>query len=164
MYASTPVRSLLVALSIAAACASTVATAETNIIVVRSLPSGMKVSGAEFNVDERTGSAHLVVDVYDDSWEGNLFSDAVVVPGLRFDRERREVLYESGGAVVTCARPRKFLWSTSYPATGACRIVVRSEPRKAGDDPGETRAWTDWRDWVVELVTDAPAKTAARLR
>jgi hypothetical protein len=164
MLASTPARSLFIALSLAAACAATAAAAETNIIVTRTLPPGMKVSGAEFNVDERTGSARLVVDVYDDSWEGNLFSDAVVVPGLRFDRERREVLYDTGGAVVTCARPRKVLWSTSYPATGACRIVVRSEPRKAGGDPGEARAWTDWRDWVVELVTDEPAKTAARSR
>jgi hypothetical protein len=164
MRASTPARSLLIALSIASACASTTAAAVTNIIVVRTLPPGMKVSGAEFKVDERTGSARLVVDVYDDSWEGNLFSDAVAVPGLRFDPERREVLYENGGAIVTCAQPRKFLWSTSYPATGACRIVVRSEPRKAGGDPGEARAWADWRDWVVEFVTDEASKTAARSR
>lgn len=105
----------------------------------------------------------LDVDVYDDTWEGNISSESVAVPGLRFDRERREVLYESGGSVVTCARPKKFLWSTSYPATGACRIVVGSEPRNVEADPG-ARAWTDWTDWRVELVTDEPARTAGRPR
>lgn len=149
----------LIALSIAAACASAApVSAATIIILDRSLPPEAKVSGTEFDVDEQTGRARVAVDLYDDSWEGNLSSESVLVPGLRFDRERREVLYESEGSVVTCARRKKILWRTSYPATGACRIIVRSEPRNADAGPG-VRALTDW---VVELVTDESTR-AARL-
>ena len=57
--------------------------------------------------------------------------------------------------VVTCARAKKFLWSTSYHATEACRIVVRSETKAA-----EAAAARASREWVVELVTEEPTKTA----
>ena len=44
-----------------------------------------------------------------------------------------------------------------YPATGACRILVRSESRDAAADRGTPAS----KEWVVELVTDEPTKAAA---
>ena len=73
------------------------------------------------------GRAQLAVDFFDDTDEGYLTSESVDVPGLRFDRERGEVIYESDGSVLTCARRQKILWGTRYKETGACRISVRSE-------------------------------------
>ncbi len=120
----------------------------------------MKVTGTHFDVDEKLGRVRLAVDLYDESFEGNSFSETVVVPGLTFDRERREVRYESGGPAVTCAQPRKFLWATTYKETDACRITVRSEPRIADAGSGE-RALTGW---VVELATVEPTRSAALKR
>lgn len=152
-------RKTLVALSIAAACASALpASAAPITILDRSLPPEVKILRTEFVVDEKTGSARVGVDLYDDSWDGYLTSESVVVPGLRFDRERREVIFESGGSVVTCARPRKILWGTDYPATAACPVLVRSETRNADAGAGARAT----RNWVVELVTDEPTR-AARL-
>lgn len=141
----------LLALAIAAVCASTVpASAETPVILHRSVPPQFEVTGTKFDVDERTGLVRLAFDVFDFTWEGSLVrTESIDVPGLRFDRERREVLYENGGGVVTCAKRKKFLWETSYPATDACRIVVRREVQN-----------TDMTDWVVEFVTNGPAKSA----
>jgi hypothetical protein len=151
-------RVTLIALSIVAASASAVpVSAATIALLDRSLAPEAKVLRTEFGVDERTGSARVVVDLYDDSWDGYLTSESVAVPGLRFDRERREVVFESGGSVVTCARPRKVLWGKIYPATGACRILVRSESRDAAADRGTPAS----KEWVVELVTDEPTKAAA---
>jgi hypothetical protein len=152
-------RKTLVALSIAAACASPLPVSAGAITILdRSLPPEVKVLRTEFDVDEKTGSARVGVDLYDDSWDGYLTSESVVVPGLRFDRGRREVVFESGGSIVTCARPRKILWGTDYRATGACPIVVKSETRSADAGAGARET----RNWVVELVTDEPTK-AARL-
>ena len=146
------------ALALAAACAiAAPVRAATAILVERALPPRVKVSGTEFQVDERSGRARLAVDFYDDTWDGYLTSESVDVPGLRFDRERGQVLYEHAGAVVACASREKFLWSTRYRETGACRIVVRSEAPVA--DAGARAS----REWIVELVTDEPTK-AARLR
>jgi hypothetical protein len=150
-------RKTFIALSIAAAYApATPASAEAITILSRSLPREVKVLRTEFDVDEKTGRARVGVDLYDDSEDGYLTSESVVVPGLRFDRERRAVVFESGGTVVTCARPKKILWATDYPATGACPIIVRSETQNADAGP-EARAR---RNWVVELVTDEPTTTA----
>ena len=147
----------LVAFALAAACASGVrASAATTIVLDRSLPPEVKVTGTNFDVDEKLGRARLAVDFYDESFEGNLFSQSFVVPGLTFDRQRREVRYESGGSVVTCARRTKILCGTTYPQTNACRITVRSEPRIADTDLGE-RALTGW---VVELATTEPTRSA----
>lgn len=157
---SSPGRALA-ALSIAAACASAVpASAATVLVVDRTLAPTVKVSGAEFDVDERTGNVRLAVDFLDDSWEGNLFSESFAVPGLRFDRARREVLYEREGSVVTCARRRKFLWGTSYPATDACRIHVTSPTRKADTGSGVGGS----TNWVVALETDETTVKAAAFR
>jgi hypothetical protein len=151
MNAPSPIRNLLVVLSIAAICASAVpASAETPVVLHRSLPPQFQVAGTKFDVDEGTGLVRLAFDVFDFTWEGSLVrTETIDVPGLRFDRERREVLYQNGGSVVTCATRKKFLWATSYPATDACRINVRSEVENSG-----------MTDWVVEVVTDEPAKTA----
>lgn len=151
MNAPSLIRNPLVALSIAAICASAVpASAETPVILHRSLPPQFQVAGTRFHVDERTGRVRLAFDVFDFTWESNLVrTESIDVPGLRFDREHREVLYQNGGSVVTCATSKKVLWATSYPATDACRINVRSEVENSG-----------MTDWVVEVVTDGPAKTA----
>lgn len=151
MDAPSLIRKPLIAFSIAAICAFAVtASADTPVILHRSLPPQFQVTGTTFDVDERTGLVRLAFDVFDFTWESNLVrTESVDVPGLRYDRERGAVLYENGGAVVTCARRKKILWGTSYPATDACRIVVRSEVQNTG-----------MTDWVVEFVTDGPAKSA----
>jgi hypothetical protein len=145
------IRKSLIALSIAAVSSSAVpASAETPVVLYRSVPPQFQVMGTKFDVDERTGLVRLAFDVFDFTWESNLFrTESIDVPGLRYDRERGAVLYENGGAVVTCARRKKILWGTSYPATDACRIVVRNEVQNTGIT-----------DWVVEFVTKAPAKSA----
>jgi len=145
------IRRTLIAFSIAAVCASAVpASAETPVILQRRLPPQFQVMDTKFDIDEATGRVRLAFDVFDFTWESNLVrTEFIDIPGLRFDRERGAVLYESGGAVVACARRKKTVWGTSYPATGACRIVVRSEVQNAG-----------MTDWVVEFVTDGPAKGA----
>ena len=90
-----------IAFAIAAAGAAAVpATAATTIVLDRSLPPEVKVTGTRFDVDEKLGRVHLAVDLYDESFSGNSFSETVVVPGLTFDRERREVRCESGGPAV----------------------------------------------------------------
>ena len=145
------------ALATAAAGAFAVPASAAPIVVLdRNLPREVRVTGTHFEVDERTASARIAVNLYDESFEGNMYSESVVVPGLTFDRERREVLYEAGGSTVTCAVRKKFLWATTYEASGACRIMVRSEPRTADDGFG-TRAVTGW---VVELATDEPTRSA----
>ena len=126
------------------------ATAAAGAFAVPASAAPIVVLDTNFDVDEKLGRVRLAVDLYDESFEGNRFSESVVVPGLTFDRERREVLYEAGGSTVTCAVRKKFLWATTYEASGACRIMVRSEPRTADDGFG-TRAVTGW---VVELATD----------
>jgi hypothetical protein len=147
----------LASFAFATACAFAVpASAATTIVLDRNLPPEVKVTGTSFDVDEKLGRARLAVDLYDDSFEGNSFSESVAVPGLTFDRENREVRYESEGAVVTCAVAKKFLWATTYEATDACRITVRSEPRIA-DGGATTRPLTGW---VVELATNEPTRSA----
>ena len=147
----------LIAFAIAAACAATVpASAATVIVLERSLPPEVKVSGTNFDVDERTGRVRLAVDLFDGSFDGNTSSESVAVPGLTFDRERRGVRYESGGSAVTCAVRKKLLWATTYEQTDACRITVRTEPRAADAGPGERPLM----GWVVELATDEPTRSA----
>ncbi len=147
----------LVFFAIAAAFASAVpASAATVVVLDRTLPPEVKVTGTSFDVDEKTGSARLAVNFYDESFQGNMFSESFAVPGLSFDRERREVRYESGGSIATCAVRKKILWGTSYPETGACPITVTSEPRTAAADPGE-RALTSW---IVALAADEPTRSA----
>lgn len=151
----------LVFFAIAAAFASSVpASAATSIVLDRSLPREVKVTGTTFDVDEKLGRVRLDVDLYDESFEGNRSWEPVVVPGLTFDRESREVRYESAGSVVTCAVRKKFLWATTYAATDACRINVRSEPLAANADSG-ARAQTGW---IVELATDVPTRSAGLKR
>ncbi len=149
MKAPSLIRNSLIAFSIAAICASAVpASAETPVILHRSLPPQFQIAGTKFDVDERTGLVRLAFDVFDFTWESSLVrTEFIDVPGLRFDRERREVLYQNGSSVVTCATRKKVLWVTSYPATDACRINVRSEVQTSG-----------MTDWVVEVVTNEPAK------
>lgn len=149
------------ALAIAAACAfAAPASAATIGLLDVNLPAEVRVTGTNFEVDEQAGLARLAVDLYDESFEGNISTELVVVPGLTFDRELREVRYEGGGSVVTCARRKKILWGTSYPATEACRTVVRSEPRNVDAGFG-ARPLTRW---VVELVTDEPARSTGDAR
>jgi len=151
----------LVFFAVAAALASAVpASAATVVVLDRTLPPEVTVTGTSFDVDEKTGRARLAVGFYDESLEGNMFSESFAVPGLSFDRARREVQYESGGSVATCAVAKKFLWSTTYEETEACRITVTNEPRTAAADPGE-RALTGW---VVELATDEPTRSAGLKR
>jgi phosphate-selective porin len=151
----------LLAFAIAAACASAVPASAAKIIVLdRTLPPEVKVVGTNFEVDEKLGGVRLAVDFYDESFDGNLSSQLFVVPGLTFDREHREVRYESEGSAVTCAQRKKILWGTAYPATDACRITVRSEPRIA-DAGFRERAVTGW---VVELATNEPTEAAGQGR
>lgn len=151
----------LVAFALAAACTSAVPAAAAKIIVLdRSLPPEVKVTGTSFDVDEKLGRARIAVDLYDRSFEGNFFSESVAVPGLTFDRQRREVRYESGGSVVTCALSRNFLWGKTYPETGACRITVRSEPRVADTGAGAH----SMTGWIVELATSEPTRSAGLKR
>jgi hypothetical protein len=151
-------RTTLAALAITAACVlASPAWAANTILVDRTLPPQVKVARTEFTVDD-TGRAQLAVDFFDDTDEGYLTSESVDVPGLRFDRERGEVIYESDGSVLTCARRQKILWGTRYKETGACRISVRSE--KPTVEAGSRASAA--KEWVVELVTEEPTK-AARL-
>ena len=138
MKAHSLLRRTLIAFSIAAACAPAVSvSAATTIVLHRNLPAQLEVTAAKFDVDEGTGRVRLAFDVFDPTYEGNTYrTEYLDVPGLRVDRERREVLYENGGSVVTCAQRKKFLWETTYPATEACRFVLSSEPQLAGSGSG----------------------------
>ncbi len=151
----------LVFFAIAAAFASAVpASAATAIVLDRTLPPEVKVTGTSFDVDEKTGRARLAVGFYDESFEGNMSSESFAVPGLSFDRERREVRYESGGSVATCAVRKTFLWATTYEGTDACRIIVTSEPRTAAAG-SEERARTSW---IVALTANEPTRSAGLKR
>jgi hypothetical protein len=151
----------LIAVAFAAACASAVpASAEETIVLDRAFPPEVKMVGTNFEVDETLGSVRLAVDFFDDTWEGNLTTELVEIPGLTFDREHRQVRYASEGSTVTCAERKRTLWSTSYPATGACRIIVRSEPRIAHRGFKERSL----NGWVVELATNEPTRVAALTR
>ncbi len=161
MNATSLTRRTLRAFAMAAASAIALPAAAAPIVVLdRNLPPEVKVTGTHFEVDEGTGRARIAVDLYDESFEGNIYSESVAVPGLTFDRERREVLYEHGGSTVTCAARKKVLWAATYPESGACRITVRSEPRTA-DDGFRTHALTGW---VVELATNEPTRSASLKR
>jgi hypothetical protein len=151
----------LVFCALAGAFASAVPASAASLIVLnRTLPAEVKVTGTNFDVDEKLGRARLAVDLYDESFEGSRFFESFEVPGLTFDRERREVRYESGGSVVTCAVARKFLWATTYEGTDACRITVRSEPRTMDARGGASAP----RGWVVELTTPEPTRAAGLKR
>ncbi|MFI5197562.1 MAG: hypothetical protein ACHQJD_02990 [Thermoanaerobaculia bacterium] len=154
-------RRILVVFATAAACAVAVPTSAATIIVLdRTLPPEVKITGTHFEVDERMGRVRLSVDLFDESFEGNIFSEPVVVPGLTFDRERREVRYESGDSVVTCARRKKILWATTYTETEGCRITVTSEPHIADAGSGAPAS----TEWVVQLATNVPTRSAKLTR
>ncbi len=144
----------VLALAAAASCPASAAPVE---VLRRSLPPLVSVVGTHFSVDEKAGRALLAVDYYDGSFEGSSYSELVAVPGLVFDRARREVLWEDEGADVACAVPRRVLWATAWRETGACRFVV------TGEDPPEPDAATTA---VVRLVTSPrrPGSPAARRR
>jgi hypothetical protein len=148
----------LIVFAMAAACASTLPASGASVVVLdRNFPAEVKVTGTHFEVDEKAGEARLVADLLDESFEGRLFEEPLVVSGLVFDREHREVRYESDGSSVTCAAPKKVLWATTWPETGACRITIRKSARTVDGGSG-ARAVTGW---VVELATNEPAKSAA---
>jgi hypothetical protein len=152
-------KSMLVAFAIAVAGAcGAPAFAATIVVLDRSFPPEVKVTGTIFDVDEKLGRARLDVQLYDDTFEPTISSESVAVPGLTFDRESHEVRYASGSSVVTCAQRKRVLWATTYPATGACRITVKSEPRTTEAGSGERAL----KGWVVELATDTTTKAAAR--
>lgn len=147
----------LIPLALAAACAFAPPTRASSIVVLdRNLPPEVKVTGTGFDVDERAGRVRLAVDLYDESFEGAIRSEAVVVPGLAFDRERGEVLYENDGSTVTCAVRKKVLWGRTYAETGACRISVRRESRAADGGLAPTAV----TGWVVEFKADEPTRSA----
>ncbi len=147
----------LIVFAMVAACASSVpAFAASVVILDRNLPPEMKVTGTHFEVDERSGTVRLAVDLFDDSFEGSWYSESLAVPGLVFDRERGEVRYERGGSSVTVAARKKILWATTYPETGPSRITVRRESRTADSGSG-MKAVTGW---VVELTTNESTRTA----
>jgi hypothetical protein len=149
----------LIVFAVAAACASSVPASAASIVVLdQNLPLEVQVTGTHFDVDEKAGRARLAVDLFDESFETNIYSESLVVPGLVFDRARREVQYEADGSVVTCAVREKVLWVTTYPETGQCRISVRKESRSADGGPG-TQAVTGW---VVELATSEAPRYARR--
>jgi hypothetical protein len=114
--------------TLATALLSTLPAAGASIEVwSRPLPPEVKVTGAHFEADEKTGRAVVVVELLDESFETNLFEETVPVPGLVFDRERRQVLYEHDGTSVACATRKKVLFATTYPATAACRLSLENE-------------------------------------
>jgi hypothetical protein len=155
---SLPEKALIV-FAMAAACASAVPASAASVVVLdQNLPREVKVTGTHFEVDEKAGNARLAIDLFDESFETNIYSDSLVVPGLVFDRERREVRYESDGSSVTCAVRKKVLWATTYPETGQCRISVRTESRTADGGSGMQAA----TGWVVELATSEAARQARR--
>lgn len=117
-------------------------------VLSRTLPPEAEVVGTEFDVDEKTGRVRVAVDYFDSSFEGAFYSESVPVPGLVFDRARREVRYEGEGASVTCAVRRKVLFTTTYPETSACRLSFTNE--RGGDT----------RTAAVRLSVEEPAKSA----
>lgn len=147
----------LAAFATVAACASAMpVSAATLQVLDRNFPPEMKVTGAHFDVDETTGRVRLAVEILDESFEGSFYSEEVLAPGLSFDRERREIRYESRGASVTCAVRKKVLWATTYPETGACRITIRNESRILDEGLGLSPVTSS----VVELAVDEPTRTA----
>ncbi len=146
----------LIVFAMVAACASSVPASAASVAVLdRNLPPEMKVTGTHFEVDERSGTARLAVDLFDESFEGSWYTESLAVPGLVFDREHREVRYERDGSSVTCAARKKYLWTTAYPETGPCRIMVRRESRTADSGSGTNEV----TGWVVELATNEPEPT-----
>ncbi len=157
MYGHSLTGRALIVFAMVAACASSVPASAASVVVLdRNLPPEMKVTGTHFEVDEGTGNARLTVDLIDESFEGSFSSESLAVPGLVFDRERREVRYGRDGSGVTCAVRKKVLWTTTYPETGLCRVTVRRESRMVDSGFG-MHAVTGW---VVELATNEPARLA----
>jgi len=151
----------LAAFAMAAACASAVPASAAPVLVLdRNLPREVRVTGTHYDVDEKAGSVRLAVDFFDDSFEGSARSESFAVPGLLFDRARREVRYENDGSSVTCAVRKKVLWATTYEEAGPCRVTVRQESRTA-DGGSSTKSVTGW---VVELATGEAARVARRAR
>jgi hypothetical protein len=149
----------LIVIGMAALCASSVPASAASVLVLdRNLPREVKITGTQYEVDEEAGNARLAVDFFDESFEGSSHSESLVIPGLVFDRERREVRYERDGMSVTCAVRKKVLWATTYPETGPCQITVRKEARTADGGSG-MHAVTGW---VVELATSQVPRYARR--
>jgi hypothetical protein len=117
-------------------------------VATRTLPPEKEVVGTEFDVDEKTGRVRVAGDYFDSSFEGAWYSESVPVPGLVFDRARREVRYESEGASVTCAVRKHVLFTTTYPVTPACRLSFANE--RGGDT----------KTAVVRLSVDQPERSA----
>jgi hypothetical protein len=121
------------------------------------LPPSVQVVAAQYEVDVPTGRVGLAVDFVDGtfgwtSFEAVSFSKTFPVPALRFDAARREILASDGDRSLVCASARKFLWSTYYRESGACRIVLTNEPTTQDDGVHRSTA-TAAR---VEIVLEAP--------
>lgn len=149
------------ALALAVACAvAAPASAVTLEVARRSLPREVTITGTHLEVDTKTDRVRVAVDYFDASFEGSWSSEHVTVPGLVFDRLKREVHYEADGSSVTCAVAKKSLWTTSYPLADGCRITVCNEADAGGDELRGEAATVS----TVRLFVDEPQRAAGLKR
>lgn len=121
------------------------------------LPPSVQVVAGQYEVDAATGHVGLAVDFVDGdlgigSLQAALFTQTFPVPALRFDAARREIVASDGDQRIVCASARKFLWSTYYRESGACRVVLSNVPTTQDEGVHRSSA-TAAR---VEIVLDAP--------
>ena len=121
------------------------------------LPPSVQVVAAQYEVDATTGRVGLAVDFADrapgsEPVQAALFTQTFPAPALRFDAARREILVSDGDRSLVCASARKFLWSTYYKESGACRIILTNAPTTQDEGVHRSAATTA----RVEIVLEAP--------
>jgi len=101
-------------------------------------PEPVSMQSYSFEVQLEAGRARVVVDyTYPDQaafgMDGGAGPEAAVVqiPGLKYDSDAKEVVYDAGGKKTVCAmvRKRKILfWKTlAVTPTGACVVTSRHD-------------------------------------
>lgn len=105
-------------------------------------PEPVSMAGFRFEVNQETNRARVVVDyTYPDEAvcgaDGGLGPQATQaqLPGLIYDREDHEVVYDKDGKSTVCAvvQKRRSLFGTSTKNTGSC-VVTATVAEHAEDD------------------------------
>jgi len=113
--------------------------ADENVTVLEQPISNQKVESVQFAVDRELGRAWIDVELVSTSEadRGPEWSPPVVnvvhrnLAGLRYDRDRKQVLYGDGPSAVVCAEDAPT--GTALKTTGECELKVSSEMRRIDD-------------------------------
>ena len=90
------------------------------------MPEPVSMEDFRFEINKETGRARVVVDyTYPDMVAFGVDggsgpeSTAAQLPGLKYDREAKEVVYDAGGKTTVCATVR----GSRIRSTGSCTVV-----------------------------------------